>query len=216
MKTLHLESERCSRKARNQKNRETTNVYMPKAKEYAQKRGEKSKGGQQTERRDRKTRQGKEERVLREIRNVELGRKRWILIVKKAVCVRRRREIRWTRMRTLLCPKRAYTVGTLMSARMKAWALLCLSFVKLPQQVACSAGSPAPFLNYRSPFLSFSLASLQLLPEANAASFRESYENPAKTLDVELENRNFGERSIAFGNPFAIHFKLIDVTEFRN
>lgn len=72
------------------------------------------------------------------------------------IYVRRRREIRWTRMRTLLCPKRAYTVGTLMSARMKAWALLCLSFVKLPQQVACSAGSPAPFLNYRSS-LSFHL-----------------------------------------------------------
>lgn len=60
-------------------------------------------------------------------------RERDILIVKKTVCVRRRREIRWTRMRTLLCPKRAYTVGTLMSARMKAWAFLCLSFVKLPQ-----------------------------------------------------------------------------------
>lgn len=71
----------------------------------------------------------------REARGEGRGRERErdILIVKKTVCVRRRREIRWTRMRTLLCPKRAYTVGTLMSARMKAWAFLCLSFVKLPQ-----------------------------------------------------------------------------------
>lgn len=55
-------------------------------------------------------------------------------------------------MRTLLCSERAYTVGALMSARMKAWAFLCLSLAKLPQQVACSAGSPAPFRSYRSGF----------------------------------------------------------------
>lgn len=60
----------------------------------------------------------------------------------KGIRVHGRREIRWTRMRTLLCPERAYTVGTLMSARMKAWALLCLLLAKLPQQVAYSAGSP--------------------------------------------------------------------------
>lgn len=72
----------------------------------------------------------------------------------KGIRVHRRREIRWTRMRTLLCPERAYTVGTLMSARIKAWALLCLLLAKLPQQVACSAGSPVPFQDYRSKFLS--------------------------------------------------------------
>lgn len=78
--------------------------------------------------------------------------------------VHRRREIRWTRMRTLLCPERAYTVGTLMSARMKAWALLCLLLAKLPQQVACSAGSPATIpQDYRSRFLSFPFHSPYLL-----------------------------------------------------
>lgn len=81
----------------------------------------------------------------------------------KGIRVHRRREIRWTRMRTLLCLERAYTVGTLMSARMKAWALLCLLLAKLPQQVACSAGSPAPFQDYRSRFLSFPFHSPFLL-----------------------------------------------------
>lgn len=81
----------------------------------------------------------------------------------KGIRVHGRREIRWTRMRTLLCPERAYTVGTLMSARMKAWAFLCLLLAKLPQQVACSAGSPAPFQDYRSRFLSFPFHSPFLL-----------------------------------------------------
>lgn len=94
------------------------------------------------------------------------GREKEILSLshcEKGIRARGRREIRWTRMRTLLCPERAYTVGTLMSARMKAWALLCLSLAKLPQQVACSAGSPAPFQNYRSPGFYLSLFSSRIL-----------------------------------------------------